>query len=190
MLLQKLKSDTRSSHSRLEGLNGLPETREAYEAQLGLFLGFVEPWEARMAETLGPDDFLREGRGKTEWLRSDLRELGWDAARIAALPRCEDLPGGASRLELLGACYVLEGSTLGGQLIARHLRERLGLDVELCGRYFRSYGAEVGAKWQGFREELLRHSSSENDSKIIAAARDTFEKLAVWMSAASGGRAS
>ena len=188
MLLEKLKSDTRSHHSRLERLNGLPASREAYETLLGLFLGFIEPWEKLLAATVGPDDALRAGRGKTAWVHSDLRELGWDATRIAGLPRCEDLPGGSSRLELLGACYVIEGSTLGGQLVARHLRETLGLDTDVCGRYFRSYGAEVGTRWQGFRAELARHSSEENDPEIVGAAANAFEKLAKWMGDAPGGR--
>ena len=190
MLLEKLKSDTRSHHSRLERLNGLPASREAYEALLGLFLGFVEPWEKSLAGAVVPEVGLRAGRGATAWLRADLDGLGWNATQIAGLPRCEDLPGCASRLELLGACYVMEGSTLGGQVVSRHVRETLGLDTAACGRYFHSYGAEVGTRWQCFRSELMRHSSPENDPRIIEAATNTFQKLTTWMAAAQGGRGS
>lgn len=183
MLLEDLKQQTRQQHSRLERLNGLPACLDDYVALLARFHGFVAPWERRLAERVPAADALREGREKTAWLEADLARFGFDAARIAGLPRCEDLPAGTGRLELLGACYVLEGSTLGGQFIARHLHEKLALNPGEGDRYFRSYGGEVGAKWQGFRAELMKHSSPENDPVIIRAAQETFEKLAAWFAA-------
>ncbi len=91
-----------------------------------------------------------------------------------------ELPSISSRPEILGAAYVLEGSTLGGQIIARHLEETLGLR-DGCGyRYFRSYGPDVGAQWKAFRAELLRASSATNDPVIVRAARETFEILHRW----------
>lgn len=187
MLLETLKSQTRPQHSRLERLNGLPESSARYEWLLGRFYGFVEPWEKRLAERVPETDPLREGRGKTGWLEEDLRGLGWDEADLAAAPRCAALPEGGSRAELLGVCYVLEGSTLGGQVIARHACEALGLEAGYCDRYFRSYGAEVGTRWRAFREELLRHSSAENDPRIVRAAQETFEKLTDWFAVAPEG---
>ena len=50
----------------------------------------------------------------------------------------------------MGRLYVLEGSTLGGAFIDRHLAtvpELSGLRL----RAFSPYGPETGAMWQGFR---------------------------------------
>lgn len=183
MLLDDLKTQTRQQHIQLEKMNGLPSSRAEYVALLERFYGFVAPWERRLGQCVASDDILREGREKTGWLEADLQHFALDAEQRDALPQCADLPDTSSRAAMLGACYVLEGSTLGGQYIARHLQENLGLKAGEGDRYFRSYGAEVGARWQAFRAELMAHSSPETDGEIIRAARDTFEKLGAWFAA-------
>ena len=182
MLLDNLKARTSAQHSNLERINGLPASRADYVTLLRRFHGFIAPWETCLAELLPAHDPLRAGREKTAWLEQDLASFGFGPADLAALPRCDaaGLPDTASRAHLLGACYVLEGSTLGGQFIARHLERHLGLPPGAGDRFFRSYGAEVGAKWQAFRAHLLAHSSPEADAIIIRSAQATFDKLAAW----------
>lgn len=185
MLLERLKQHTHAQHSALEKLNGLPATFADYVAQLESFHGFVAPWEERLATALPDDDPIRVGRAKTAWLEADLAHFGHSRTAIAALPRCTELPSIASRNHTLGAAYVLEGSTLGGQFISRHLAQVLQLAPGAGDRYFRSYGAQVGPMWQAFRQELLRGSSADADSVIVAAAQDTFAKLHAWFAARS-----
>lgn len=180
MLLDDLKQQTRPQHTRLEVINGMPATRDQYVALLESFHGYVTAWETSLAQQVGPDDPLRAGREKSTWLAEDLAFFGYSDADRAALPVCTRLPKTESRAQLLGACYVLEGSTLGGQFIARHLEQVLGLTDGQGYRYFRSYGPETGAMWQAFRQELLRHSSPETDPVMVDAARDTFDQLADW----------
>lgn len=180
MLLDELKQQTRPQHARLEALNGMPATREQYVALLESFHGFVAPWETHLAQQVSREDPLRAGREKSSWLAADLAFFGYSDADRAALPVCTCLPTTGSRAQLLGACYVLEGSTLGGQFIARHLEQTLGLSDGKGYRYFRGYGPETGAKWQAFRQELVRHSSPETDPVIAHAARATFDHLADW----------
>lgn len=183
MLLDQLKSQTRQQHEHLEQLNGLPGSREDYVALLEKFHGYVAPWEQHLASRVAATDPLRAGREKTGWLAADLADFGVDAAGLRALPRCANLPAGESRAALLGACYVLEGATLGGQFIARHVATVLSLPSGHGDRYFRGYGAETGAKWQAFRQELLRHSSPEADPVIVRAAQETFAKIGCWFEA-------
>lgn len=185
MLLESLKQQTHEQHSALEKLNGLPATLPDYRALLESFYGFVAPWEDRVAERLPASDPIRAGRAKTPWLIADLIHFGYSADAIAQLPRCSDLPAVSSREQILGAAYVLEGSTLGGQFISRHLAQMLGLSAGTGDRYFRSYGAQVGPMWQAFRQELLRCSSPTNDPVIVASAQDTFAKLHRWFAARS-----
>ncbi len=191
MLLERLKRETRARHDRLEALAGLPASRAQHRALLEGLYGFVSAWEERLAKLLPAADPLRAGREKTPWLAKDLECLGLDAEARAALPRCTEaqLPAGATRAELLGVCYVLEGSTLGGQFITRHLRERLGVPEGEGDRYFRSYEGDVGARWREFGVELSRHSSPENDELILRSAAETFDKLADWFVARREARA-
>ncbi len=183
MLLDTLKQQTRQHHDRLEQLNGLPSDRESYLHLLECFHGYVVPWEETLAARVPADDPLRQGREKSGWLSADLEHFSYTPAQRANLPRCGDLPASDSRAALLGACYVLEGSTLGGQYIVRHLQATLGVRDGEGNRYFRSYGSEVGAKWQAFRQELMQHSSPETDPVIVRSAQATFEKLAAWFGA-------
>lgn len=182
MLTDLLKEQTRAQHEQLERVAPLPASRAGYVTRLAAFFGFVAPWERALAAALPPGDPIRAGRAKTAWLEEDLEFFGIDAAQRTRLPRVAELPSLASRPQILGAAYVLEGSTLGGQIILRHLESTLGLvDGRGCA-FFRSYGAQVGTQWQAFRAELLRASSPAHDPVIVAAARDTFTLLHRWFS--------
>jgi heme oxygenase len=180
MLTEVLREQTREQHAQLEAGNSLPTTEPEYIAQLKTFFGFVEPWERALAQALPEEDPIRAGRQKTSWLEEDLDFFGVDAAQRQRLPRATELPSLLSRLEVLGAAYVLEGSTLGGQIIARHVEQALGLSDGRGYHYFRSYGADVGRQWQALRAELLQASSIANDPVIVRAARGTFEILQRW----------
>ncbi|WP_075879633.1 biliverdin-producing heme oxygenase [Vreelandella massiliensis] len=58
-------------------------------------------------------------------LAADLAALGWVAP--TGITTKASLP--ASKAHALGALYVLEGSRLGGEMIARHVQKRLGETV-------------------------------------------------------------
>lgn len=180
MLLDDLKNQTRQQHTQLEELNGMPATMPDYLAQLQAFYGFVAPWEQNLRSVLAENDPIRLGREKTAWLEADLRTFGFSTQQIHDLPRCTHLPSTESRAAILGAAYVLEGSTLGGQFISRHLEKTLGVGRNGGARFFQSYGSEVGLRWQEFRQELMQSSSPETDAQILNAAQDTFSKLHAW----------
>ena len=181
MLLERLKSETAEVHARLERSIGLARSQSEHERQLELFYGFVAAHEQWLAACVPVTDAIRSGRDKHAWLAADLKHFGRSEADIAALPRPEAPPAAHdSRLAALGAAYVVEGSTLGGQFVARHLEAALGLRAGSGYSYFLSYGAQVRERWREFREELQRASSTENDEIIVRAARQCFERLERW----------
>ena len=123
----------------------------------------------------------------------DARAVDWTRRRRAGLfaddLRALDATGGAARPGLaridgtdaaLGRLYVLEGSTLGGTFIDRHLA---GLP-QLAGvrlRAFSPYGPETGAMWHAFRRTTRERVASGGDAAtVVAAARQTFSALAAW----------
>lgn len=178
MLLDRLRQESRPHHVRLEEAVGLAASIEQHQLITRGFFGFIEPWEK--AVLASPHASFLEGRTKTSLLVDDLRHFGMSAAAISALPRCLDIPPVASLPAMLGALYVIEGSTLGGQMISRHLETSFGLSDGNGYRYFLSYGSDTPRKWQEFRRVLLEHSSPENDDLIVAAAKDTFDALHRW----------
>lgn len=104
-------------------------------------------------------------------------------AEIDSLPLCRDLPSVTTRPSVLGALYVIEGSTLGGQMISRHLETTLGLRNGAGYGYFRSYGPDTPEKWREFRGILLAHSGPGVDDLIVSSAQNTFACLHRWFEA-------
>ena len=79
--------------------------------------------------------------------------------------------------------YVVEGSTLGGQVISRVLQE---VDWVPAGgiHYFIAYGARTGAMWREFLSHLEAASSLAADPLIETGAIATFRVLTDWLKAA------
>jgi heme oxygenase len=187
-LLFRLREATRAQHDSLERkLNVLrPDlSRRDYEVLLGRFLGYYCPLEANLRtvvpwETLG---FDFDARRKAGLLVRDLHSLGYGESHTRNLPRCADLPELPDLPAAIGCLYVLEGATLGGQVVARHAAPLLGLDRSHGCAFFLAYGDEVGRRWRAFGDFARRHVSGDADARRAArAARETFEKLERWLS--------
>ena len=79
---------------------------------------------------------------------------------------------------LLGALYVLEGSTNGGRFLARALRKSWGLDGKGLS-YFDPYGEEQPQKWAAFRRDMDEASlDAAQEEAIIEMAKATFLAIA------------
>jgi heme oxygenase len=71
---------------------------------------------------------------------------------------------------------VLEGSSLGAQVISRHYRETLGLSPDHGLRYFTGYGEETGSRWRSFLACLEENFTTrpESTNEIIESACAAF----------------
>lgn len=186
-ILERLRSETRLEHERLENDLNLLRTDLTYSSYcqiLERFYGFYFPWEQKLSARLPvslPLDF--EARRKTPKLVSDLRFLGSDPN---ALPLCADLPNLRTLPELLGGMYVTEGATLGGQLISRHLERTLNLQDGLGYAFFSSYGPNVGQMWREFRQLLVSVIEPVFENETVVGAKNTFDSIYKWL--CGGGR--
>lgn len=102
----------------------------------------------RAAQSSEFAEFYCRDRLKTAWLASDLKALDAevDAPADALLQeRLATLL--ASEQRLLGALYVIEGSMLGGSVLAKQFRKRFGLAPEAGLMFFTGYGSETRGKW-------------------------------------------
>ena len=183
MVLDRLRHETRQVHERLErrlDLHAPSLTPERYQRLLERFFGFWVAWEPRAAAALDDGAFF-DPRRRTRLLRDDLLVLGCAEPHLEALPVCPAFPPLRSRAEALGSIYVLEGSTLGGQVIKRHLERTLALRDGRGYSYFAGHGRETAAMWQSFRQYVLRHSAPTADDAMVRSAALTFQTLEHWL---------
>jgi heme oxygenase len=90
---------------------------------------------------------------------------------------------------LAGCLYVLEGASLGGQIIAKTLRGRLPLTNDHGLSFFVGDGSGTGARWRlvlGWLEDLVRRGALADE--IVASARETFCALGSWVELTGASR--
>lgn len=181
-LLPRLRLETRPFHDGVEAnafnqsLSAGTVTAAQTAQFLGRMYGFVQPYETalrRHAVALGPEWQL-EQRYRAALIPADLARLGYPAAP----PLCPTLPPLETRAQLLGAMYVLEGSTLGGQVIARQLAAA-GIDGR--SSFFASRAERTGPLWKQFTQLLEAAAAAEEADAIVASAIRTFQTLAAWL---------
>lgn len=182
----RLRDATAEAHRELEATMALAERcadRASYRMLLADMFGIYAPLEAQLAavawDGLGID-FAR--RAKTQWLRADLMALGLSSRDIAALPRTQHLPAIQSAADGFGVLYILEGASLGGQLILRQIKPALGVTETAGARFFASYGADVGEYWRSFTAAMAVYGANEDLAQAMErAALATFACFQNWM---------
>lgn len=182
-VLRLLRTGTAVEHEDVERTLDLLDpslTRHRLAQVLDAMHGFwraaeagLDDWAARCPADAEGVDWPR--RRRASLFASDLRELGAPASDAAPL-----LPAVPGTDEALGRLYVLEGSTLGGVFIDRHLAalpELAGVTV----RSFSPYGSETGAMWAAFRRSTRARVATGGDAAaMVVSARTTFAGLAGW----------
>jgi heme oxygenase len=157
----QLRRCTHQAHARINQhpmLSGL--TKPAYPlarykvllaAYFDVYAGIERGIDSFLADAGLAFDYER--RRKLPWLDADLAHFGIDPASIQWHPcRPAAIAPPASVGELIGMLYVIEGATLGGQLISRHLGDTLGLTAGTGARFFSGYGdaLETQRRWREF----------------------------------------
>jgi heme oxygenase (biliverdin-IX-beta and delta-forming) len=187
MILQHLKQATSQRHTALECQLPLLDpllTRDDYRRFVCRFLGYYAPLETRLLalpwwRQIG---FDYGERYKTPHLVQDMLALGVTDDTLATFARCQDLPCIDTLPQALGCLYVIEGATLGGQLVTRHLQQTLGVTPRSGSAFFNGYGGQTGARWKSFGALLTTHAEQTGDhAAIIDTANHTFETFDRWL---------
>jgi heme oxygenase (biliverdin-IX-beta and delta-forming) len=184
-ILAELKDKTATVHRALEESAGIWDcrsSRASYANLLVRFWGIYSSAEARLAAVEDLPQWLPDlrRRWKRSALESDLNNLGIP-------PACWTICTGTIEIRTVAAgfgwLYVLEGSTLGGQLIKRQVQERLGLSAQNGCQFFSSYGAEVGPMWRSFGHSLesFCHANPNCRDQVTASAETAFECFLNWL---------
>ena len=186
LAIASIRRATADRHTALEAVLQLTPSfsyRRYLEALRGFEL-FLSIWEPRIDVALPSG--LRHwfaSRSRRGLLQRDLNRLDNERMTPDDVKRgCEqavseiELSGVASTF---GSLYVLEGSALGGQVLARMARETLGLDADNGAAYFNGIDRHTAAGWTAFRGLLEDQVGIEPAARRQAceAARQTFDAL-------------
>jgi heme oxygenase (biliverdin-IX-beta and delta-forming) len=194
MAFDELKRATQDLHRRVEqavNIESVCADPQRYRVLLSRLLGYYEPLEHQLSgfawDAAGLDFAARR---KAVWLRHDLALLGIDHAQQAELPRCLELPTPHSMAAALGAMYVLEGATLGGQVILRMIDKTLPLSAPggagFQAAFHGGYGPHNGSMWLSFKAAATRQlDSSARIGEAVHTARETFMTYETWLQSAA-----
>ena len=202
MILKRLREETREAHEALEQelpLGTAALTQENYRQVLAGFWGFYATWESEaLAIEIPALRMIVADRRKLHLIEADLAWLHprassnhkedtrghqpiFSGTELEARLDPAWLPDLTREASLLGSMYVVEGSTLGGQVISRQLESHLGMSDGAGYSFFRSYGSGVGQQWKAFTA-LLEAASGEDADEIVRAAQQTFAAFRHWFS--------
>jgi heme oxygenase len=196
-LMTQLRAGTRDLHEAAESTLDLDECladRFAYGHMLADLRGFYASAEESLSalsgwSTLEPAVDIQL-RCRVPLLDADLKQLG------VPVPtgRSEALEGllSGSLTAGIGCLYVLEGSTLGGKLVARRAQAQLGADLPVA--FFATADRpQLGAQWQALKQALNAFGLARGpaaEAEVLAAARGTFAALQQWLLSRSAARLS
>lgn len=184
-MIALLRERTGKQHQELERVL-IPSIKDvntpgSYVRLLQLFYGYYYPLEQHIAAHMDisfPGGFER--RRKASTLLNDIAAISGEPAVTPAL--CTDIPDITNTAQALGAMYVLEGSTLGGQVICQILQRNLHVaELPQALSFFNGYGSDTQSYWDTFVHYLQGyHGTEAQQEQLLEAAAATFDKFRTW----------
>lgn len=184
---ESLRRHTEQSHTRVETKLNLLDPgldHEGLRSVLACLHGFwlgaepaVDGWAGREPELAARLDWPR--RRRTGLLAADLARLGSPPSAPA-----EVWTAPPSTADVLAWLYVAEGSTLGGAVIHRHLRDVAAVR-ELDLRSFVPYAEGPGPMWRAYNAVLADWTGSDGPriEAVVRTGVRIFTALDEWCDA-------
>ena len=112
----------------------------------------------------------QKAKNKINSLKTDLNNLNISTENEEPTQNLEN------EAEAFGALYVMEGSTLGGNVIGKQLKRNPEFEgVEF--NYFGVYGENTGPYWQEFKSIIDEKISEENYESCVTGAKKAYQLL-------------
>jgi heme oxygenase len=162
----ELRAGTQAEHARVDNVFGAFDlaTLEGYRSFLAAQADALVPLELAL-DAAGADTAVADwaSRHRSDLLKADLADLGADIPHATSAPTIE------SPEAVLGALYVLEGSRLGGTVLARTV------PLSFPKRFL---SASDPARWRSLIQ-LIDHNLVFPDQLAVAlqVARDVFGRF-------------
>lgn len=193
-IMQRLKAETNDLHSHAESrtlqraIASGEVDRETFSAYLGQLYQVHQPLESALETNRDKHAAIKALASADRMRIPDLdRDLAFYGANPDRFPAGDAAKKFSQRINetrnavpvaLLGALYVLEGSTNGGRFLARALRKSWDLDGDGLA-YFDPYGDEQPQMWAAFRRDMDEASfDADQEEAIIEMAKATFIAIA------------
>jgi heme oxygenase (biliverdin-IX-beta and delta-forming) len=184
MFSDELKEVTLRAHTRLEkklvttirNINKVDD----YVRLLRLMYGYYKP----LQDMLEP--FIKENNIANHFTVRNVEDIRTDIQHLQPgadddIPVCPDTPSVNTGASSLGALYVTEGSTLGGQIITKMISRQLNISPEKGFSFFRSYGDETPVMWERFKSILNHPRDEAQKTEMMKTAIETFSKFKDWI---------
>ncbi|GAA4732995.1 biliverdin-producing heme oxygenase [Flavisolibacter ginsenosidimutans] len=177
---QVVKKETAVAHQEtedvllpaLQSIHSLHDYAKILKAFYGFFYPLEECIRKHVTGSLLADI---DKRRNALLVRKDMAAVGF----AGELPLCTSLPQIVNESQAFGALYVLEGSTLGGHMIAKMLLKNPRVEIPADGlNFFKGYKEETGKMWTIFLAEL---NKQQNTEAVVHTANETFYHLKKWM---------
>nr|WP_321410778.1 biliverdin-producing heme oxygenase [uncultured Allomuricauda sp.] len=181
-ILNTIKEETKTHHQQVEKvlvqeLKNL-KNKDDYARLLERLLLFYKPIEVDLHEVI--DDALIPDiseRKHTQRILTDLELL--EHGLPMEFPKSQLKISSPSYA--LGVLYVIEGSTLGGQVISKMIHNHLYLEGVDATNYFGSYKELNGDMWKKFGDRISEIENSVDQKELFQGAKDTFDSLKYWL---------
>jgi heme oxygenase len=189
-LRDRLKAATQEIHDSVDGnasATGVfaeqPSTDDYAQFLLKTY-GFMAPIENAIYDGPASSELSKRnllGRPRSELIIKDLEDLKISTKN---LPQMEFIPQLESVASCMGAAYVLEGSVMGGLMMGKSLKKKLGISNSYAGHFLlpdEEPKATVSA-FHSFVEKLNNFTNeSSEEEESIGAAVETFQAIDAWM---------
>jgi heme oxygenase len=168
-----------NQHPLLTGLTKPDYQLTNYRKLLLVYFHLYQALEGRISHFMSTQAcaFDYTARYKLPWLLNDIAFFKNEADTIGNVPCLAIvLPEIENMGQLIGMLYVLEGSTLGGQLIFRSLVNYHGLNINEGACFFNGYGESAQLMWQNFLcfSDIISSDGNQCQAAKLAACQ-TFQ---------------
>ncbi|MCX2491897.1 biliverdin-producing heme oxygenase [Pedobacter sp. PF22-3] len=186
MIANLLRTETAQNHKKLESLMFVNEIMnnslsiDQYKKLLTINYIIHQKLEnelANMLDSVIAEQLEMKDRLKLNALTKDLDYWNINSLTLPELAFELFIPE-KNTAEVLGALYVLEGATLGGNVIKRHILANPNFKNQEDGlNYYGVYGEELSTKWKNFVSVLNERVEEADYKHCINSANQTFNNL-------------
>jgi len=177
MISAYLKEKTKNHHDETEEnlqsqkIFDKSYTIEDYKKLLIHNYKLISRYEPQISEKLkNHPDLNLHLRKKIDALKTDLQNLNISTKTDQLTQNLDN------EAEAFGALYVMEGSTLGGNVIAKQLKKNPNFeDVEF--NYFGMYAENTGTFWNEFKTVLDREIAEDHYEDCVNGAKKAYQLL-------------
>ena len=178
--VELLRSSTSILHKRIESnrlISKFFDDADGVGRLVGRWYGFFVPFERQLQQIIGPDRLDLASRSKVPSLVSDLAAHRMNSA---ALQLCPYVPQYTNLPAAMGAMYVTEGATLGGQFLVKRIEANLGMTNGYGYSFFAGYREQTSKMWNEFKHILEAMCASDPQAAADSAV-STFLCIERWL---------